>query len=118
MNATRQKKVRAAWVPEVIGDVVWRALTSPRPKVRYPAIPNRLINWTLPRLIPMKLLDVLVARFMGIKKKGANGGALRGRWARKTSGKGAALHRSDRRLGLNWREGRAPDVLKWGVTPF
>ena len=34
-----------------------------RPKVRYAIVPNRLI----PRLIPMRIIDKLVARFMEIR---------------------------------------------------
>ena len=61
-----------------IGNVVWRALTSPRPKVRYAVIPNRLVNWTLPRLIPMRILDGLVARFMGIERRARTAATLTG----------------------------------------
>jgi len=53
--------------PEVIGQAVWRALTSPRPKVRTAIVPQRFKNWTIPQLIPMRILDKLVAQFFGIK---------------------------------------------------
>jgi NAD(P)-dependent dehydrogenase (short-subunit alcohol dehydrogenase family) len=62
------KEGASGFPPEVIGNVVWRALTTMRPKVRYAIVPNRLTNWTIPRLIPMRILDKLVARFMGIKR--------------------------------------------------
>jgi len=55
--------------PEVIGQAVWRALTSPRPKVRTAIVPQRFKNWTIPQLIPMRVLDKLVARFFGIKER-------------------------------------------------
>jgi NAD(P)-dependent dehydrogenase (short-subunit alcohol dehydrogenase family) len=55
--------------PEVIGKAVWRALTARRPAVRLAIVPKRLINWTIPRLIPMRTLDKLVARFFGIKRR-------------------------------------------------
>ncbi len=54
---------------EVIGEVVWQALTTTKPKVRYAVVPNRLPNWIIPRLMPMRILDRLVAEFMGIKRK-------------------------------------------------
>src|SRR5215472_14524465 len=54
--------------PSVIGNVVWQALTSEHPKIRYAVVPNRLTNWIIPQLIPMRILDKLVAQFMGIKK--------------------------------------------------
>jgi NAD(P)-dependent dehydrogenase (short-subunit alcohol dehydrogenase family) len=55
--------------PEVIGQAVWRALTSPRPKVRTAIVPQRFKNWTIPQLIPMRILDKLVAQFFGIKSR-------------------------------------------------
>jgi len=54
--------------PSVIGNVVWQALTREHPKIRYAVVPNRLTNWIIPQLIPMRILDKLVAQFMGIKK--------------------------------------------------
>jgi hypothetical protein len=54
---------------EVVGDVVWQALTTTKPKVRYAVVPNRLPNWIIPRMMPMRILDRLVAEFMGIKRK-------------------------------------------------
>ena len=53
----------------VIGNTVFDALTTKHPKVRYAVVPNRLTNWIIPQLIPMRTLDKLVARFMGIKRK-------------------------------------------------
>jgi NAD(P)-dependent dehydrogenase (short-subunit alcohol dehydrogenase family) len=55
--------------PEVIGQAVWRALASPRPKVRTAIVPQRFKNWTIPQLIPMRILDKLVAQFFGIKRR-------------------------------------------------
>ena len=55
--------------PEVIGYAVWRALTSLRPKVRTAIVPQRFKNWTIPQLIPMRILDKLVAQFFGIKRR-------------------------------------------------
>src|SRR5215831_1446747 len=53
--------------PEVIAQAVWHALTSRRPKVRTAIVPQRFKNWTIPQLIPMRILDKLVAQFFGIK---------------------------------------------------
>jgi NAD(P)-dependent dehydrogenase (short-subunit alcohol dehydrogenase family) len=63
------KEGASGYPPEMIGKIVWRALTTARPKVRYAIVPNRLTNWIIPRLIPMRILDKLVARFMGIKRR-------------------------------------------------
>ena len=55
--------------PSVIGNVVSQALTSEHPKIRYAVVPNRLTNWIIPQLLPMRILDKLVAQFMGIKNR-------------------------------------------------
>jgi NAD(P)-dependent dehydrogenase (short-subunit alcohol dehydrogenase family) len=55
--------------PEVIGQAVWCALTSRRPKVRTAIVPQRFKNWTIPQLIPMRILDKLVAQFFRIKRR-------------------------------------------------
>jgi NAD(P)-dependent dehydrogenase (short-subunit alcohol dehydrogenase family) len=55
--------------PEVIGQAVWRTLTSRRPKVRTAIVPQRFKNWTIPQLIPMRILDKLVVQFFGIKRR-------------------------------------------------
>jgi NAD(P)-dependent dehydrogenase (short-subunit alcohol dehydrogenase family) len=62
------KEGASGYPPSVIGDVVWQALTREHPKIRYAVVPNRLTNWIIPQLIPMRILDKLVAQFMGIKK--------------------------------------------------
>ena len=61
------KEGASGFPAEVIGRIVWHALTAARPKVRYAVVPNRLPNWIIPRLMPMRILDKLVAQFMGIK---------------------------------------------------
>ena len=33
------------------------------------SVPKRFINWTIPQLIAMRILDKLVAQFFGIKKR-------------------------------------------------
>ena len=63
------KEGASGYSPDVIGNVVWQALTREHPKVRYAVVPNRLTNWIIPQLIPMRILDKLVAQFMGIKRK-------------------------------------------------
>jgi NAD(P)-dependent dehydrogenase (short-subunit alcohol dehydrogenase family) len=55
--------------PETIGKAVWLALTNARPKVCTAIVPQRFKNWTIPQLIPMRILDKLVAQFFGIKRR-------------------------------------------------
>ena len=63
------QEAKSGLAPEVIGEAVWRALTVTRPRVRSAIVPKRLMNWTIPQLIPMRILDKLVAQFFGIKKR-------------------------------------------------
>ena len=50
-----------------VGEIVLSALTARKPKARYHIVPNPLPNWIIPQLLPTRLLDRLVADFMGIK---------------------------------------------------
>ena len=67
------KEGASGFPAEVIGRTVWHALTSARPKVRYAVVPSPLPNWIIPRLMPMRILDRLVAQFMGIKPRSLGG---------------------------------------------
>lgn len=55
--------------PERIAAVIHQALTSSAPKVRYAVVPGRLMNWTIPNLLPRRAVDkVLGGRFGLIRK--------------------------------------------------
>jgi NAD(P)-dependent dehydrogenase (short-subunit alcohol dehydrogenase family) len=54
---------------EKLGQVIHHVLTVPRPKVRYAVVPNRLKDWTIPRLLPKRLLDRIMAKQLGMVKK-------------------------------------------------
>ena len=54
--------------PERLGEAVHMALTTAKPRARYAVIPNRFKNWTLPRLLPAKMLDGVLAKQLGLKK--------------------------------------------------
>jgi NAD(P)-dependent dehydrogenase (short-subunit alcohol dehydrogenase family) len=55
--------------PEAIGKAVWRALTAARHPVHRAIVKGRLTNWTIPQLLPMRLLDRLAAQFFGIRRQ-------------------------------------------------
>lgn len=55
--------------PERLGEAVHRALTTPKPKARYAVIPQRFKNWTLPRLLPARMVDAALANQLGLKKR-------------------------------------------------
>jgi len=54
--------------PERLGEAVHVALTTAKPEARYAIIPQRFKNWTLPRLLPVRMLDAQLAKMMGLAK--------------------------------------------------
>ena len=54
--------------PERLGEAVHVALATAKPKARYAVVPQRFKNWTLPRLLPTKMLDAGLAKQLGLKK--------------------------------------------------
>jgi NAD(P)-dependent dehydrogenase (short-subunit alcohol dehydrogenase family) len=60
---------RAALPPETVARVICRALSCRRPRTRY-AIPDIWWTyWILPRILPDRWLDRLIARTLGMKRK-------------------------------------------------
>jgi short-subunit dehydrogenase len=55
--------------PERLAKAVYVALTAAKPKTRYAVVPQRLKNWTLPRLLPDRVVDKAIAKQMGFVKK-------------------------------------------------
>ncbi len=55
--------------PERIGEAIHRALTVPKPRVRYAVVPNRFVNWTLPMLLPKRVVDRLIAQRLGLTRR-------------------------------------------------
>jgi hypothetical protein len=58
---------RKGWSSERLGEVVCEALTAARPKARYSPVAGRLQNWTLPRLLPVRVVDRILAKTFGIR---------------------------------------------------
>ncbi len=57
---------------EDIAALVYEGLTATLPKARYVALANKFSFWTLPRLLPDRWLDRLMAGRMGLKKGGVD----------------------------------------------
>src|ERR1700737_3112176 len=55
--------------PERLGEAVHLALTTAKPKARYAVIPQRFKNWTLPRLLPARMLDAELAKQMKLTRR-------------------------------------------------
>ncbi|MGB8987508.1 MAG: hypothetical protein WCC37_12970 [Candidatus Sulfotelmatobacter sp.] len=51
-----------------MGEAVHLALGTAKAKARYAVIPQRFKNWTLPRLLPARLLDAELAKPMKLTK--------------------------------------------------
>src|SRR6202043_147004 len=55
--------------PERLGEAVHVALSTAKPKARYAVVPHRFKNWTLPRLLPARMLDASLAKALGLKNR-------------------------------------------------
>ena len=55
--------------PERVGEAIHLALTARRPRARYALVRNRLVDWTLPTLLPKRVLDGLIARRLGLTRR-------------------------------------------------
>lgn len=60
------KSGRSGLAPEVVGDIVWKALTAEKPRTSYPVVGRRLLDWTIPLALPARLIDRLIARRLGM----------------------------------------------------
>jgi NAD(P)-dependent dehydrogenase (short-subunit alcohol dehydrogenase family) len=55
--------------PERLGEAVHVALSTAKPKARYAVVPQRFKNWTLPRLLPVRMLDAQLAKLLGLTSR-------------------------------------------------
>jgi NAD(P)-dependent dehydrogenase (short-subunit alcohol dehydrogenase family) len=55
--------------PERLGEAVHVALSTKKPKTRYAVVPQRFKNWTMPRLLPVRMLDAHLAKLLGLTKQ-------------------------------------------------
>lgn len=53
--------------PSQIADRVFRAFTEDKPNFRYAIVPQRLMNWSLPKLLPDRMVDNMVAKRVGLR---------------------------------------------------
>lgn len=59
---------RNGYPPERVGEVVWQALTTPKPRVRYSVVPGSSIRRVIQMLLPKRVVDNIIARNLGFKK--------------------------------------------------
>jgi short-subunit dehydrogenase len=58
---------RAGVEPKVVAGVIRRALENPHPKTRYALPDDPIQGWLLPRLLPDRWLDRLIASRLGLQ---------------------------------------------------
>ncbi len=56
--------------PEVVAEDIEAALCEASPKARYAPVPDKLTNWTIPRLLPKRMVDRAMAKRYGLEAKG------------------------------------------------
>jgi NAD(P)-dependent dehydrogenase (short-subunit alcohol dehydrogenase family) len=59
------KRGRRGYPPQKVGEVVFTALMSSRPKARYVVVPRRFVNWTVPMMLPRRFVDRMLAKQLG-----------------------------------------------------
>lgn len=52
--------------PSIIGDYMWRAMTLPKPRFRYTILRNKFTGFTLPRMLPERLFNGLIAKQLAL----------------------------------------------------
>jgi NAD(P)-dependent dehydrogenase (short-subunit alcohol dehydrogenase family) len=58
---------RKGYPPEKVGEVVWHALTTPKPQIRYAVVPGNFLRRLIPKLLPNRVLDRIIARNLGFQ---------------------------------------------------
>jgi NAD(P)-dependent dehydrogenase (short-subunit alcohol dehydrogenase family) len=67
-RAMLQRAERDAATPESIGEFIRTIHEARRPKPRYVFTPGRLLNWTLPSMLPHAWVDGVLSRMIGLNK--------------------------------------------------
>jgi NAD(P)-dependent dehydrogenase (short-subunit alcohol dehydrogenase family) len=57
---------RKGLAPADIGELVYSALTTPKPSVSYTVLRQKFTKWTLPNLLPKRIVDRLIGRRLGL----------------------------------------------------
>jgi short-subunit dehydrogenase len=62
-----KREAKTCLVPEKVGELIWRVLTTPRPRARYAILPHRLVEWSIPRRLPTGVLDYCIAKLFRLR---------------------------------------------------
>ena len=52
---------------DYLGERIVQIHETPRPRIRYALVPQKLVGWTLPRLLPARTFDWLIGRITGLR---------------------------------------------------
>lgn len=64
--ASMIKSGREGFAPEHLGYAVAKALTVSRPRTRYAVVKGKFLNWTLPSMLPSRMVDRLIGQQLGL----------------------------------------------------
>jgi NAD(P)-dependent dehydrogenase (short-subunit alcohol dehydrogenase family) len=53
--------------PSKVGDLIWRALSKPKPKTRYRILRGEFVQITLPKFLPKRTVDGAIAKLLGLQ---------------------------------------------------
>jgi NAD(P)-dependent dehydrogenase (short-subunit alcohol dehydrogenase family) len=59
---------RQGFPPERVGEVIYTALATPKPKTRYAVVPHKFRGWVLPRITPPRLTDRYIGKLLGLTR--------------------------------------------------
>jgi NAD(P)-dependent dehydrogenase (short-subunit alcohol dehydrogenase family) len=62
-RSVSMSEAKHGFAAAVVAEEIYRLLQRRRRRARYAIVPNRLVNWTLPRCIPDKALDFCIGKF-------------------------------------------------------
>jgi NAD(P)-dependent dehydrogenase (short-subunit alcohol dehydrogenase family) len=61
------REAKTGFPSQKAGELIWRVLTTPQPRARYPIVAHRLVEWSIPRRLPTEFLDYCIAKFFRLR---------------------------------------------------
>lgn len=58
--------IKSALPAVAVGLLVLKILSAKKTRTRYAIVPHKLINWTIPRLLPKRLIERIIAKKLGL----------------------------------------------------
>ena len=65
MRSNMQEYGDGGLPPEAIGELAFDILRGAKKKTRYAVLKEKFMSWTLPRLLPARMLDKAIAKRFG-----------------------------------------------------